>query len=323
MATNGNTNGNANGNTNGASHTNGNGNGASSHNVFLIWGGRGYLASYLKEILTSQGKNVQTTTVRMEDRAGVLQELESIKPTHVFNCAGLTGRPNVDWCEDNKEETIRSNVIGTVNLADCCFLKGVHLTTYATGCEYPPVPHPIGGKGFVETDEPNFDGSFYSKTKALTEKILVNYPNSIIFRVRMPVSDDLHARSFVTKIAKYERVVDVPNSQTIFYDLLPASIILAEHNEVGVYNFTNPGAISHNEVLSMYKQYLFPDYTWKNFSLEEQGKILKAGRSNCTLDSSKLVEKLKGYGYEVPDVHAAYEACFKRIAAKGAHMNGQ
>ena len=44
-----------------------------------------------------------------------------------------TGRPNVDWCEDNKEATIRSNVVGTVNLADCCFLKGVHMTNFATG----------------------------------------------------------------------------------------------------------------------------------------------------------------------------------------------
>lgn len=25
-----------------------------------------------------------------------------VKPTHVFNCAGVTGRPNVDWCEDHK-----------------------------------------------------------------------------------------------------------------------------------------------------------------------------------------------------------------------------
>lgn len=25
-----------------------------------------------------------------------------VKPTHVLNAAGLTGRPNVDWCEDHK-----------------------------------------------------------------------------------------------------------------------------------------------------------------------------------------------------------------------------
>ena len=71
----------------------------------------------------------------MEDREGVMEVLESIRPTHVLNCAGCTGRPNVDWCEDNKEATIRSNVIGTLNLADCCFLFGVHITVFATGCK--------------------------------------------------------------------------------------------------------------------------------------------------------------------------------------------
>lgn len=34
----------------------------------------------------------------------------------------------------------------------------------------------------------------------------------LILRLRMPVSDDLHPRSFVTKITKYEKVVDVPVS---------------------------------------------------------------------------------------------------------------
>ena len=25
-----------------------------------------------------------------------------MKPTHVLNAAGVTGRPNVDWCESHK-----------------------------------------------------------------------------------------------------------------------------------------------------------------------------------------------------------------------------
>jgi hypothetical protein len=59
----------------------------------------------------------------------------------------------------------------------------------------------------------------------------------------MPISDDLHPRNFVTKITKYEKVVNIPNSMTLLHDLLPASIIMAENNVTGVYNFTNPGAI--------------------------------------------------------------------------------
>jgi 3,5-epimerase/4-reductase len=143
------------------------------------------------------------------------------------------------------------------------------------------------------------------------------YTNCLILRLRMPVSDDLHSRNFVTKIAKYDRVVDIPNSNTILTDLLPASILLAEHKDTGIYNFTNPGAISHNEVLALFKKYVRPDFSWKNFTLEEQAKVIKAGRSNCKLDTTKLENKLAEYNYKVPEIHEAYEGCFKRMAAAG------
>ncbi|KAI9833829.1 MAG: hypothetical protein M1826_006352 [Phylliscum demangeonii] len=283
---------------------------------FLIWGGNGWVASHLKQLLEKQGKSVETTTIRMENREAVLAELRRVKPSHVLNCAGSTGRPNVDWCEDHKEDTIRNNVIGTLNLTDCCFLEGIHITVFATGCIYAyDAEHPIGGKGYVETDPGNFEGSFYSATKAKVEVMMKNYSNCLILRLRMPVSDDLHSRNFVTKITKYERVVDIPNSNSILHDLLPVSILLAEHRETGIYNFTNPGAISHNEVLALFKKLVRPSFEWKNFSVEEQSKILKAGRSNCKLDTTKLEKKLSDYGVKLPEVHIAYEACFTRMAA--------
>ncbi|KAK8043536.1 NAD dependent epimerase/dehydratase [Apiospora rasikravindrae] len=289
-----------------------------SNNKFLIWGGKGWVAGHLEELLKKQGKEVYTTTVRMEDREAVKAELEKVKPTHVLNCAGSTGRPNVDWCEDHKEETMRSNVIGTMNLTDCCFQAGVHCTVFATGCIYHyDDEHPIGGKGFLETDLANFKGSFYSETKGHVEEIMKYYTNCLILRLRMPVSDDLHSRNFVTKISKYDRVVDIPNSNTILTDLLPASILMAEHKDTGVYNFTNPGAISHNEVLSLFKEIVRPEFTWKNFTVEEQSKVIKAGRSNCMLDTTKLENKLKEYNYTVPEVHEAYRKCFERMKANG------
>lgn len=171
----------------------------------------------------------------MENREEVVRILDEIKPTHVLNCAGCTGRPNVDWCEDNKEATIRSNVIGTLNLADACFLKGIHITVFATGCIYAyDDEHPIGGKGFTEEDPANFGGSFYSYTKSRVEEasaasysycsgvrtnflqIMKNYSNTLILRLRMPVSDDLHPRNFVTKITKYDHVVDIPNVRVLY-----------------------------------------------------------------------------------------------------------
>ena len=100
-------------------------------------------------------------------------DIGSIWKKHIPHIrAGCTGRPNVDWCEDNKEDTIRSNVIGTLNLTDCCFLSGIHCTVFATGCIYHyDDAHPIGGPGFKETDPANFNGSFYSETKGHVEEV--------------------------------------------------------------------------------------------------------------------------------------------------------
>lgn len=293
---------------------------AGEQNRILVFGPRGWIGSTLIEMLKSQGKEVKGASSRLEDRESVMKEIEEYKPTHALNCAGQTGRPNVDWCEDNKQATIRSNVIGTLNLADVCWLKGVHLTNFATGCIFKyDDAHPMrSGKCFTEESEANFDESFYSKTKAQVEKIIANYDNVLNLRLRMPVSDDLNPRNFVTKITKYERVVDIPNSNTLLHDLLPASIAMFENHVTGIYNFTNPGAISHNEVLALYKKYIVPDFTWKNFSLEEQAKVIKAGRSNCELDTTKLENKLKEFGIVIPEVHVAYDNMFQRMAANNA-----
>ena len=283
---------------------------------FLVFGKNGWIGGTLIEMLHAQGKVVKGADSRLENRESVEREILEFQPTHVLNCAGVTGRPNVDWCEDNKQATIRSNVIGTLGLADICWVHKIHMTNFATGCIYSyDNEHPMGsGKGFSETDVANFDGSYYSKTKAMTEELLREYDNVLTLRLRMPVSDDLHSRNFVTKITKYEFVVDIPNSNSILHDLLPASITMAEKCVTGVYNFTNPGAISHNEVLGLYKKYIKADFKWKNFTLKEQAGVIKAGRSNCELDTSKLVGKLNEFGIDLPEIHVAYEECFKRMA---------
>jgi hypothetical protein len=148
--------------------------------------------------------------------------------------------------------------------------------------------------------------------------VLKHIPNTLILRIRMPVSDDLHSRSFVTKITKYKNVVNIPNSHSILYDLLPVALVLAENQDTGVLNFTNAGAISHNEVLALYKEIVDLAFTWQNFSLEEQSRVVKADRSNCVLDCSKLMELVnqyqeKGYDIAVPEIHDAYRRCFERM----------
>jgi dTDP-4-dehydrorhamnose reductase len=285
---------------------------STENNVYLLFGKNGWIGGKLIELLTAQGKTFHLAESRTYNRESVVAEIEKYKPTHVLNAAGVTGRPNVDWCEDHKAETIRSNVIGCLNVADICAEKVIHHLLYATGCifEY-DAAHTIGGAGFLETDAPNFHKSYYSHTKAMVEDMLSVFPTTCTLRVRMPISDDLSPRNFVTKIVKYDRVVDVPNSMTVLTELLPVSLIMAERRLTGIYNFCNPGAISHNEVLALYKKYVDPSYTWNNFTLDEQAQILKAGRSNNTLDHTKLTNALPDV--HIDEIHVAMEKVFQRM----------
>jgi dTDP-4-dehydrorhamnose reductase len=250
--------------------------------------------------------------------------LDALKPAFVLNAAGLTGRPNVDWCEEHKQETVRANVIGLLNLCDLTAARGIHMTNFATGCIYSyDAAHPIGGKTFTEEEPANFTGSFYSLTKGLVERLVRDtYPtNVLVLRVRMPISDDLNPRNFITKISRYAKVVDIPNSMTILHDLLPIALAAAQRRLTGVYNFTNPGAISHNEILALYKTYIDPAFTWQNFTEAEQATILKAGRSNNQLDTSKLeaaFPELRGLG-----VHKSIVAVFERMRVNLGALKGQ
>ncbi|KAJ0242331.1 Trifunctional UDP-glucose 4,6-dehydratase/UDP-4-keto-6-deoxy-D-glucose 3,5-epimerase/UDP-4-keto-L-rhamnose-reductase RHM2 [Hirschfeldia incana] len=276
---------------------------------FLIYGKTGWIGDLLGKLCEKQGITYEYGKGRLEDRASLLADIRSIKPTHVFNAAGLTGRPNVDWCESHKPETIRVNVAGTLTLADVCRENGLLMMNFATGCifEY-DAAHPEGsGIGFKEEDKPNFTGSFYSKTKAMVEELLREFDNVCTLRVRMPISSDLNnPRNFITKISRYNKVVNIPNSMTILDELLPISIEMAKRNLRGIWNFTNPGVVSHNEMLEMYKSYIEPGFKWSNFTVEEQAKVIVAPRSNNEMDGAKLSK-------EFPEILPIKEALIKYV----------
>lgn len=287
---------------------------AAAPEKWLLIGKNGWLGGMLIELLKAGGKDFVLANSRTQNRESIAAELDEHKPTHVLNASGQTGRPNVDWCETHQAEALRSNVIGAMNVADLCEERGIHHTLYATGCifEY-DAAHPIGGPGFTEEDSANFDGSFYSKTKGFLEEMLKSYSTTMVLRVRMPISDDLAPRNFITKIVRYDRVVNVPNSMTVLTEMMPASVAMAEAKLTGIYNFCNPGAVSHNEILDMYKEIVDPNFTYENFTIDEQNKILEAKRSNNELDATKLMAALAECGVQINEIHEACRLCIGRM----------
>ena len=161
---------------------------------YLIFG-NGYMAHNFLEALHPDGEISTKNICDLSEVESVLSE----KPEYVINCAGKTGKPNIDWCEDHKEETMMSNVQGAITLATACSKRGIHFTQVGSGCIYE-------GVGFKEEDEPNFYGSFYSRTKILCEKALKEFP-ALIVRLRMPLDGTTNPKNFISKITKYKKVI--------------------------------------------------------------------------------------------------------------------
>jgi hypothetical protein len=111
-------------------------------------------------------------------------------------------------------------------------------------------------------------------------------------RIRMPITSEVSPRNFITKITNYSKICSLPNSMTVLDDLLPIIIRYAIEGRTGTINLTNPGAITHNEILEMYKEIVDPTFTWSNFSIEEQDQILASKRSNNCLDTSTLENEI-------------------------------
>jgi 3,5-epimerase/4-reductase len=275
--------------------------------------GKGYVAQHFLSYYGKQAEvdggdsvEVKISDSRVGDYSDLFLELERENPDVVINCAGKTGRPNVDWCEDNKQETLFGNVTVPLLLAQACAEAGAYFVHVGSGCVYSGYNE---GEGFYEDDAPNFFGSFYSRTKAWSESMLSEFP-VLQLRLRMPLDGKPGPRNFITKITKYEKVISIPNSISVLEDFLKASSELIEKRATGIYNMTNPGTITHSEILDMYKELVDPSFEYTVFSEEEMNKVIKAGRSNCGLSSKKL----EGEGIFMRPVHEAVRATLEEYA---------
>jgi 3,5-epimerase/4-reductase len=268
----------------------------------LIYGSEGWIGSQVVKLLESYNIEYIRGKARAEDIELLENEIELVKPTHVMSFIGRThGKigdvqyTTIDYLEQpgKIKENVRDNLYSPVVLAILSNKYGFHYTYLGTGCifEYDQSTHLFGveSNGFGELAVPNFFGSAYSVVKGYTDRLLHLFPNVLNVRIRMPITADLNPRNFITKITTYEKVCSVPNSMTVLPELLPMMIDMSLNKKItGTINLTNPGLISHNEILKMYKQIVNPEFTWENFTIEEQDKILAAGRSNNYLDTSKL-----------------------------------
>lgn len=264
----------------------------------LIYGSKGWIGQEVVKYLENIGIEYIEGKERLENIENVSIEFEKVNPTNVLCLIGRTyGKigdkeyTTIDYLEQKGKifENVRDNLFCQVSLALLCQKKGIHLTLIGTGCIFTYDDIHTQKVGFLESDKPNFFDSSYSIVKGFTDQLMHLLPVCNM-RIRMPISSLPGPRNFITKITNYEKICSMENSMTVLDDFIPIMINLCQKKFIGTINLTNPGLISHNEILEMYREIVDPVFTWKNFSYEEQIKILAAGRSNNLLDTSLLEE---------------------------------
>jgi dTDP-4-dehydrorhamnose reductase len=239
--------------------------------------GHGYIGSAIADYLENN---------KVDFRWYSHKDEQIISSNIIINASGYTGKPNVDACEDHKEETIEGNILWPLHLqAKYSYVPIIHISS---GCIY----NGYTPGGWTEKDVPNFTGSFYSMTKVIEQKNL-DLTNSYLLRIRMPFEKQDNPRNYLTKLKNYPKLINAENSLSHLEDIAATVLFFAKKfPEPGIYNVCNPGSITAKEIVKMMN---LKDKEW--VSAEKFEKMIKAPRSFCTLNVDKLMKI-----FPIPDV---------------------
>lgn len=277
----------------------------------LLFGYKGWIGKQIFELLKTISENeVITTDIRVDNYDEIDKFIFEHKPDRIISVIGRTYGDNInsiDYLEKkgNLKININDNLYSPLNLALISKKYNIHLTYMGTGCIFNGY-----NKEYLENDEPDFFGSSYSIVKGFTDKIMKNFDNVLNVRIRMPITNDINCnRNFINKIINYKKICSMNNSMTVLPDLLPLLIDMIIKKEIGTINLVNPGYISHNEILELYKEIKNPDFIWENMTIEEQNQLLLSERSNNILNT----EKLQNLYPDVKDIKTSIKDLFLNI----------
>ena len=264
--------------------------------IYLL-GGSGYVGQAYQKLLTSKGipfKNLKRKDLDYTDVETLVKALRADKPDFLINSAGYTGKPNVDACETDKTNCLFGNAILPGRIAEACEATNTPWGHVSSGCIYTGARE--DGTEFTEADAPNFtfrqnNCSFYSGTKALGEEILKNAANVYLWRLRIPFDNIESPRNYLTKLIRYENLLEASNSISQLDEFVAATFACWEKRvPFGTYNVTNPGYVTTREVVELIIESGLSTKTFNFFKDESEfmAKAAKTPRSNCIMSSEKL-----------------------------------
>jgi UDP-glucose 4,6-dehydratase len=280
----------------------------------LILGSNGFVGNNFNKFL--QNKNCEVEAINRNDcdflnKDAFFKLLKEINANYIINCAGYTGKPNVDACELNKESCWQGNVTLAKNLSDICFTLNTRYIQVSSGCIYSGTK---GKYGFTEYDEPNFcfdhqPCSYYSGTKAVMEDLLKKDHNAYLCRLRIPFNHISTPKNYITKLINYNTLLNAENSFTNIDDFLEACYyLITKVCDTGIYNITNTGSMTTKEVTKLINKYI-TNKKFDFFKNEEEFYSIAAQtpRSNCVLDNAKL----RKTGFNLKNIQDSMEESIK------------
>ena len=265
--------------------------------MILLLGGLGYVGQSYQKLLTARGlpyKVLERSIIDYTDVRTLVNTLKSVKPDFLINAAGYTGKPNVDACETDKTNCLFGNAILPGRIAEACEITDTPWGHVSSGCIYTGSRE--DGSEFTEKDPPNFsfrqnNCSYYSGTKALGEEILQAQSKAYIWRLRIPFNNMDGPRNYLTKLIRYDNLLEASNSISQLDEFVAATFACWEkHIPFGTYNVTNPGYVTTREVTELIQASGVCTKEFKFFKDEYEFMDLaaKTPRSNCIMSSAKL-----------------------------------
>ncbi|TWU27223.1 dTDP-4-dehydrorhamnose reductase [Novipirellula galeiformis] len=266
--------------------------------MIIILGSSGYIGSEFTKMFDRQGieyRGISRREVDYSHRDSLIRLIRETKPEFLINAAGYTGKPNVDACELHKADCLMGNAVLPGVVREACESESLTWGHVSSGCIYTGARE--DGSGFRETDPPNFsfrtnNCSFYSGTKALGEEVLAGAENCYVWRLRIPFNHEETPRNYLTKLMRYNTLLEATNSVSQLNEFVQACLeTWTQRVDTGIYNITNPGKITTRQVVAMIQAHLLPEKEFKFFDDESQFMqfAAKTPRSNCVMDSSKLL----------------------------------
>jgi len=216
---------------------------------YLLFGSTGYLGSNVEKYLKLENKNYIKTNLRLQEVHEIRKILYLYRPKYVICCSGITGTPNIFWCDHHKIETIETNITYQLTLAHICKEFDIHLTIFGSGGIFD------NNNIYTEKSDGNFYNNFYSTARIYLENIIKNYENVLYLRINYPISNNKSDKNLLTKLLKYKTIDLIEISVTYIDNLIPILFKMIEQKENGICNFTNPGIINLTKILDIYNDY--------------------------------------------------------------------